>query len=434
MYTDWLLHWCNDSKDISRKITWNIFNLAFCSFLLFLPHQISGISVLNGGVTATVGEDTSLTCRLVDTEESISQISWQRKIGLSSEPENFLTFDPDTGPNAVGDFGKRVEFIGNVMRLDGSISIPNPLLSDEGTYICIFTVFPSGPYKHNIRLTVNAPPIVTVTTEDTPEVGCEERTLATCIAANGKPDADVSWEYGEDFMILFKVVTNSTVNANNTITIRSELRAIPTRSMQQKEVRCIVNHPSLTQAKNISQRLSVHYPPQLVNITNVENSPLGTIFICETEANPPPTDYHWHRINQTFPSSKIRVDGSRLELLEQSPDVNGMYVCEASTKFGKAFGSIYIHIDTTSSPGAIVMLIILLLVVGATGPTLFILHKKRWWPFSSNNRGQANYCGQGGRIPLPTTSPIGDPPESEEDEVGSPQSAGQMQEIQEGST
>ncbi|XP_066563147.1 nectin-1 isoform X3 [Amia ocellicauda] len=241
MYTDWLLHWCNDSKDISRKITWNIFNLAFCSFLLFLPHQISGISVLNGGVTATVGEDTSLTCRLVDTEESISQISWQRKIGLSSEPENFLTFDPDTGPNAVGDFGKRVEFIGNVMRLDGSISIPNPLLSDEGTYICIFTVFPSGPYKHNIRLTVND-------------------------------------------------------------------------------------------------------PPQLVNITNVENSPLGTIFICETEANPPPTDYHWHRINQTFPSSKIRVDGSRLELLEQSPDVNGMYVCEASTKFGKAFGSIYIHI------------------------------------------------------------------------------------------
>ncbi|XP_066563148.1 nectin-1 [Amia ocellicauda] len=234
------------------------------------------------------------------------------------------------------------------MRLDGSISIPNPLLSDEGTYICIFTVFPSGPYKHNIRLTVNAPPIVTVTTEDTPEVGCEERTLATCIAANGKPDADVSWEYGEDFMILFKVVTNSTVNANNTITIRSELRAIPTKSMQQKEVRCIVNHPSLTQAKNISQRLSVHYPPQLVNITNVEHSPLGTIFICETEANPPPTDYHWHRINQTFPSSKIRVDGSRLELLEQSPDVNGMYVCEASTKFGKAFGSIYIHIGKFS--------------------------------------------------------------------------------------
>ncbi|XP_066563132.1 nectin-1 [Amia ocellicauda] len=425
MCSDWLLC-CREV--ISGKTTWSLSSLVFCALLLFLPYHVTGVRVINGAVTATVGEDTNLTCKLIDTRESLSQISWQRKLGASSEPENFLTFDPDTGPNAVGIFGKRVKFIGNASQMEGSISIPNPSISDEGIYICIFTLFPSGPYKHNIMLTVNACPVVTVTTEDPPEVGCEERTVATCTAANGKPAADVFWEYGEDLKIPFTAVMNRTVNENNTITVRSELRAIPSRSMQQKEVRCIVKHPLLTQHKNISHRLSVHYPPQWVNIAKVKDSSLDTVFICEAEANPQPTDYHWYRINHTLTSSKIRANGRRLELLEQSPDVNGLYVIEASNTYGKASGTIYIYIGTTSrsSSGMIaafalvaaVLFVLFLNIMRAT-------EMSRCRPSSSNSRDQPNDNAPDASTPLAVLSAS---QEMQPLEGGSSGSAGQIQE------
>lgn len=106
---------------------------------------------MDGDVNVTMGEDAVLQCKLTDTSDEVTQITWQRK--NSAHEDNFLIYESESGAKPLNEFGKRVQFIGDGDK-NANIILQNTILSDEGGYVCIFTVFPSGPYSTDIQLTV----------------------------------------------------------------------------------------------------------------------------------------------------------------------------------------------------------------------------------------------------------------------------------------
>lgn len=116
----------------------------------------TGIRVLssNAHPTVTQGQHADLTCQLSDTQEDLTQISWQKKTREYNFNHNFYIITPTHGPSPVNGRQDRVSFIGDVAVLVGSIRLENVSLSDEGVYTCIFTVFPSGPQTTEIHLSV----------------------------------------------------------------------------------------------------------------------------------------------------------------------------------------------------------------------------------------------------------------------------------------
>lgn len=95
-----------------------------------------------------------LFCQLIDTDEELTQITWQKKTREKPEQHNFFVIELTGKTQHVNGLGDRVRFIGSTKENDGSISLSGVSLLDEGTYTCIFTVFPSGPHKTEIPLIV----------------------------------------------------------------------------------------------------------------------------------------------------------------------------------------------------------------------------------------------------------------------------------------
>lgn len=98
-------------------------------------------------------------------------------------------------------------------------------------------------------------PVIKVFTEDPPEVGSGESTVATCIAACGKPAATITWKTS---LAEQRIENNSFLHENGTTTTQSQLLAIPVKSMHQQEVFCIVEHPTLKHPEIISHKLNIY--------------------------------------------------------------------------------------------------------------------------------------------------------------------------------
>uniref|UniRef100_A0A3P9AWZ2 Ig-like domain-containing protein n=1 Tax=Maylandia zebra TaxID=106582 RepID=A0A3P9AWZ2_9CICH len=101
--------------------------LLLCDLLLLLKVPLR---VIGGSVTVEQGGTAILTCHVIDTNDDLTQITWQRKTREKPRNDNFLTILPRDG----------VQFLSNVA------------LKDEGSYTCIFTMFPSGNQKTEIPL------------------------------------------------------------------------------------------------------------------------------------------------------------------------------------------------------------------------------------------------------------------------------------------
>ncbi|XP_041115299.1 nectin-1-like isoform X2 [Polyodon spathula] len=337
--------------------------------LLQFQHEVTGIKVEDGDVNVTMGEDAVLQCRLTGTSETVTQITWQRK--TNAHEDNFLTYAIENGVTPLNEFGRRVKFIGDgVMKAD--IMLPKTILSDEGGYICIFTVFPSGSYSTDIQLTVRVTPVIKVFTEDPPEAGSGESTVATCIAANGKPAATITWK---TFLTEQRIENNSSLHENGTTTTRSQLQAIPVKSMHEQEVFCIVEHPTLKHPEVISHKLNIYYPPSVV-VRAVEKPPDSLLLQCDADANPPAT-YSWIKESQSLATSnRMKIERNRLHLLAMTPAINGLYFCESRNQYGTASGTIFLHISSSRKQyGVLTGGIILILV--AVAFILFFLWRQR---------------------------------------------------------
>ncbi|CAB1328918.1 unnamed protein product [Coregonus sp. 'balchen'] len=230
-----------------------------CVILLIIQRDTESTQVIGGSRTVVQGEDVDLSCRLIETDEELEQITWQKSTQEEKQNHNFMLISPNGVTNfiALNGLKGRVQFIGNPSENLGSIRITAVRLLDEGTFTCIFSIFPSGTYNVEIPLTVLVPPVVSVTVDVPIVVGENEVVLATCVAAGAKPQAEVRWNTGA-FSSLLRTVTNSTQHVNGTTTVLSHLLGVPTRAANQQQVQCVVNQSALTTERSYNYTINIH--------------------------------------------------------------------------------------------------------------------------------------------------------------------------------
>uniref|UniRef100_A0A3Q3FAB2 Ig-like domain-containing protein n=1 Tax=Labrus bergylta TaxID=56723 RepID=A0A3Q3FAB2_9LABR len=85
---------------------------------------------------------------------TLTQISWQRLTRGKPRTDNFYTISSHYGPRSVNGRDDRFRFIGSFTDKEGTLQLSNVTLMDEGTYTCVFTLFPSGIHETAIPLIV----------------------------------------------------------------------------------------------------------------------------------------------------------------------------------------------------------------------------------------------------------------------------------------
>uniref|UniRef100_A0A3B3HC28 Ig-like domain-containing protein n=1 Tax=Oryzias latipes TaxID=8090 RepID=A0A3B3HC28_ORYLA len=185
-------------------------------------------AVQAGDVVVMLGSSAVLPCHII-TNDRLSQITWQRTIKGKAPDDVFVTIQPTNGLKYRNGQDLRFESIGNFNDKNGTLKFSNVTLKDEGSYTCIFSLFPSGTQSRNSQLVILVPPITNLM-DYTPLEGNEEVPLATCTAAASKPKAEVRWIKGS-LEGKVREELNETQHANGTTTTWSTLLGKPGREM-----------------------------------------------------------------------------------------------------------------------------------------------------------------------------------------------------------
>uniref|UniRef100_A0A7N6BU32 Ig-like domain-containing protein n=1 Tax=Anabas testudineus TaxID=64144 RepID=A0A7N6BU32_ANATE len=215
----------------------------------------TALQVIGGNATVVQGETAILPCKLTDATELLTQISWQRMTRGKPVNDNFFTVT-SSETQYINGKDRRFKFIGNFDAHNGSLRLSDVTLLDEGSYSCIFTLFPSGNHRTEIPLNVLVPPVTNIKDYHL-FMGNEEVLLATCTAAGSRPPAEVKWTYST-LSEKVKAITNSTQHADGTTTTVSSLFGVPTRDIDQQLVICVVTSSALSKAETLPLTLQVH--------------------------------------------------------------------------------------------------------------------------------------------------------------------------------
>uniref|UniRef100_A0A673AUH3 Ig-like domain-containing protein n=1 Tax=Sphaeramia orbicularis TaxID=375764 RepID=A0A673AUH3_9TELE len=214
--------------------------------------HFTALQVIGGNITVVQGSTAFFPCILKDTTEKLNQISWQKK--TKKNPEKiFFSILPE-GPEHQNGQDLRFTFAGNFNEKNGSLRLSNVTLTDQGTYTCIFTLFPSGNHQTEMPLNVLVLPVVSVKS-DIPTLGDKEVSLATCTASGSLPPAQVNWVFGN---LNLKITTNSSVNGDGTTTTVSTLWGVPTIELDHRSVQCVVTSEALSTQKSQPFTIQIH--------------------------------------------------------------------------------------------------------------------------------------------------------------------------------
>ncbi|XP_073329928.1 nectin-1-like [Pagrus major] len=334
---------------------------------MILSTVTEALQVIGGNKMVAQGGTVVLPCKLIDTRETLSQISWQRMTRGKPRNENFFTILPKDGPKFVNGGDERFKFIGSIDDSNGSLQLFNVTLMNEGTYTCIFTLFPSGNHETQIPLNVLVPPVSSLEAHP-PVLGDKEVSLVTCTAAGSRPPAEVRWQTG-DLADKLRATSNYNQQDNGTTTTVCSLFGIPSREINNQLVQCVVNNAALEREQTLPFTLQVYFPPTEVYI----HERASGSFECVTEANPD-AKFTWSRFNNSCPQSAVRVEGATLQFLSMTSDLNGLYQCEASNPYGTKRGYLYLHVSSGGC-AACWTLFSLLLILNVAAAALWYLYK-----------------------------------------------------------
>ncbi|XP_060909452.1 nectin-4-like isoform X1 [Labrus mixtus] len=363
---------------------------------LMVPTVTNALEVIGGRTTTVQGGAAVLPCKLIDTTETLTQISWQRLTRGKPRTDNFYTISSG-GPNYINGHDYRFEYIGSFTDKNGTLLLSNVTLMDEGTYTCMFTLFPSGIHETAIPLKVHVPPVTSLK-DAHPALGNDEVPLITCTAAGSKPPAEVRWLTGT-LGEKVRPSTNSNLHANGTTTTVSWLFGAPTRELDDRSVQCVITSPALEREETLTSTIHIHSPPLEVNIT--ERS--AHSFECLTEAYPA-ASFTWTRSEQSWPQSGVRVDGSTLQFLSITSELNGLYQCEASNLYGSKRAYLRVHFTSGSSAASWTLFVLLLVLVVAAVLCCFY---KRMEIARFILREEGGTRGKMQKVPTTSSSPDG---------------------------
>ncbi|XP_025759784.1 poliovirus receptor isoform X2 [Oreochromis niloticus] len=309
---------------------------------LLLSRDADALQVIGGSVTVVQGDTATLPCHVTDTNDDLTQITWQRRTRAKPHNDNFITIQPGNRLQFVHGHDDRFKYIGNFNDKNGTLQLSSVTLKDEGSYTCIFTLFPSGNQKTEIPLNLLVPPFTNVK-DNLPTLGTEEVLFATCTAAGSRPPAEVRWLTG-DLEKKVRTTTNSIQYDNGTTTTVSSLFGVPTSEINGRQVQCVISGDFLTKEISLPFTIQVYFSPTEVNITLISED----TFECVAAANPR-AKYNWSRSDQPLLESAVKVDGAKLQLLSLTSGLNGLYRCEASNAHGSKHSQLYVHVAGTCS-------------------------------------------------------------------------------------
>ncbi|XP_063354855.1 nectin-2-like isoform X2 [Pelmatolapia mariae] len=341
---------CGNTASLSSRCHSVLRRLLFLMVAL-LRTDVIALQVIGGNVTVVQGGTAILPCHVIDTNDDLTQITWQRRTREKPRNDNFLTILPREGPQFVNGGDDRFKYIGNFYDNNGTLQFSNVALKDEGSYTCIFTFFPSGNQKTEIPLNLLVPPFTNIK-DSLPTLGTEEVLFATCTAAGSKPPAEVRWLTGA-LGDKVRTTTNSTQYDNGTTTTVSSLFGVPTREINGHQVQCVISGDSLSKEETLPFTIQVYFAPTEVKIRAISEDS----FECLSEANPN-AKFTWSRSGQSLLQSAVKVDGAELQLLSRTTDLNGLYQCEASNAYGRKHGA-------CSAAWALFGVLVFLNVIGA---------------------------------------------------------------------
>uniref|UniRef100_A0A3P8VZW5 Nectin-4-like n=1 Tax=Cynoglossus semilaevis TaxID=244447 RepID=A0A3P8VZW5_CYNSE len=307
------------------------------TLVLLLSEQTHANRVTGGDQVVLQGGSATFPCQLAATTDTITQITWDRMTKENPNGKGFYVIQANNGGYNYKILDNRFTFIGNLKGHNGSLTIANATLMDEGNYTCIFTLYPSGSFQTQMSLEVKVPP-VTLVKDDFPVLSEDEALLATCLAFGSKPAAQVEWDTGNP-PVRLRATTNSTLHDNGTTTTVCYLFGTPIIEINNHTVQCVITTSALSEKKTIPFSLNVYFSPRYVSITEVsENS-----FSCKTNANPS-ANITWTRLGQPLPEVGVRVKNNILQFTTMGPAINGYYRCEASNVHGRELADLLMHV------------------------------------------------------------------------------------------
>uniref|UniRef100_A0A668T6I7 Ig-like domain-containing protein n=1 Tax=Oreochromis aureus TaxID=47969 RepID=A0A668T6I7_OREAU len=281
---------------------------------------------------------TRLPCQYqVEGEEKVVQVTWYKELSDGSK-DQIITAHFMDGHTEFGRYSGRVRFENSNPIKNSALIILNTEQSDEGSYTCHISTFPSGNFERKIALTVWILPISSLDPVTLVE-GQSFRVAATCRAI-GHPLPILSWDTD-----MSGTVQNRT---SETGSVSSYFSLHPLRSMNGKKLDCLVWHPGLEEPRRISNRLEVQYPPDATITTSASRWYVGlekAELVCEGRGHPKPRNFTWTWEGGALPDGVSAVGG---KLVFQRPvhlSDRGAYECMVTNSVGRGKTEYMLNID-----------------------------------------------------------------------------------------
>ncbi|KAG7476014.1 nectin-2 isoform X1 [Solea senegalensis] len=301
---------------------------------ILTDHGVMGQRVkVEPEVLSYPGQTVNLRCAFTDaTGIQLTMVTWiyEPKEG---ERINIAVLHPSFEPNyPLSPMKGRVSFSPSPPDLASpSIQISNVRMTDEGKYVCEYATYPIGNEQGITNLIMLAKPqnsasVVTV------EAGTKPVVVARCESVDGRPAAKISW--------VTAATGNGTVVSkagnDNTVTVSSEYRMIPTPADNGKDISCVVAHRTQAKPESFPLKLAVQYAPQVTIVGYDNNWYVGrtnVVLTCQATGNPVPISILWNTMSGVMPDT-VQIKGNELKVLKVDEAVNTTFVCEVKNRIG----------------------------------------------------------------------------------------------------
>ncbi|XP_048053835.1 OX-2 membrane glycoprotein-like [Megalobrama amblycephala] len=204
--------------------------------------------VAQGDTDVVVGQDASFSCTLPNPS-GVKHVTWQR-VRADQSVQILATFSERFQDNVDKEYASKVTLTRASFN-STSIEIKNTTFEDEACYICSFKVYPSGPIRKTMCLTVKG--ITEITAEVNSSPTSDTNVVVSC-SATGKPAPTIQWKSAENEMnFMSNNFTNLNLDSSTTITSNITL---PLSQFHGKYVECLV------QSDNVEKSYQIYVPRQ----------------------------------------------------------------------------------------------------------------------------------------------------------------------------
>ncbi|KAM9335754.1 nectin-4 isoform 2-T2 [Symphorus nematophorus] len=347
----------------------NTLSLCLCVLWIYVPVTQGDFVDLppKDPLRSMADEDTMLSCVYKPVKENVVvQVTWFKEKPDGTK-EQIITAHHTNGQTAFGTWSRRVRFKSSDPTVDSSLVIMGTEVSDEGTYICHISTFPSGNFDREMSLIVWTTPISSLDPVILVE-GQSYRQAASCRSI-GRPPPRITWDSDLNGQSVNRTSENGAVSSHYSLH--------PLRSMNGKKLDCLVWHPTFQGPRRIKNKLVVHFPPHAeVSGYNgdwsegTENAALR----CVSGGNPKPQSFTWIRMGGKLPEGVIPHPNGTLAFGRPlSLSDAGTYQCVAKNDVGAGKAEVEIGVKESETEERKMSENMLMIIVGAVAGGLLIL-------------------------------------------------------------